>query len=251
MRSARLALLALLGLAPLAIAVRQATVSDSLGSPAPAAALDWSELSSAGFTAFAQRFAGAGARATRDEQDELIRVALSGEGEIPTRATVLLGLVAASDGPGASPRARTGLLLVLSARAPVEGRENVGRTIVAARALRGAAAEDAGLRDDLLALVSGETRHPDLPTRVECAYTLCEAGAAREVLPFLLSVLRAETPDQAKSPRTWERITTLAWVKTRAAEALTRAARTELRFHPDASWAAQMQEANRLEALLR
>ncbi|MEO0661954.1 MAG: hypothetical protein AAFZ87_10485, partial [Planctomycetota bacterium] len=64
-------------------------------------------------------------------------------------------------------------------------------------------------------------------------------------------VLRAETPDQAKSPRTWERITTLAWVKTRAAEALTRAARTELRFHPDASWAAQMQEANRLEALLR
>ena len=36
------------------------------------------------------------------------------------------------------------------------------------------------------------------------------------VVPFLLAVLRAETPAQALSPRTWPRITTLAWVKTRA-----------------------------------
>ena len=102
----------------------------------------------------------------------------------------------------------------------------------------------------MASLASGESPHPDLAVRVECASVALAAGR-REVVPFLLAILRAETPDQAKSPRTWERVTTLAWVKTRAADALARAGGLEMQFRPDGSWAHQMEEADRLEAALR
>jgi len=86
--------------------------------------------------------------------------------------------------------------------------------------------------------------------RVECASAVLGLPGDGSVAPFLLAVLRAETPDESKSPRTWPRIQTLAWVKTRAAEALSRVVETEMRFRPDGPWAHQTEEANRLEALI-
>ncbi|MEM9802043.1 MAG: hypothetical protein AAGA20_17095, partial [Planctomycetota bacterium] len=105
-------------------------------------------------------------------------------------------------------------------------------------------------RSVLAELAAGPSPHPDLSVRVECGAVAISAGPRDDLTAFLLAVLRAETPDQTKSPRTWERIKTLAWVKTRAAEALSLAANVPLQFRPDGSWAHQMREADRLEELL-
>lgn len=148
----------------------------------------------------------------------------------------------------------------------------------------------AGVADRMLELACGDAPHPVLAVRTECAAVVLEASVGwvdvsasnalaptdvrsealyRRAAAFLLSVLRAETPDEAKSPRTWERVTTLAWVKTRAAMAMNRAAAVHTQwktiggaasgqvatdapvaFRPDGSWAHQMAAADRLEAIL-
>ncbi|MEM1449776.1 MAG: hypothetical protein AAF957_02360 [Planctomycetota bacterium] len=177
---------------------------------------------------------------------------LDGEHRTATRAAVLLGAALADPSIDAGVRDEAALAL----RARLESRRSGGQRheiaadVVAARALDARAIETAPLAASMASLASGESPHPDLAVRVECASVALAAGR-REVVPFLLAILRAETPDQAKSPRTWERVTTLAWVKTRAADALARAGGLEMQFRPDGSWAHQMEEADRLEAALR
>ncbi|MEM9381937.1 MAG: hypothetical protein AAGB93_18420 [Planctomycetota bacterium] len=178
---------------------------------------------------------------------------LDGEShEIAARAAVLLGAALADPAVDAAVREEAALVLRvrLESRQSGGARHEIAADVVAARALDARAIESAPLAASLASLASGESPHPDLAVRVECASVALAAGR-RDVVPFLLAILRAETPDQAKSPRTWERITTLAWVKTRAADALSRAAGLEMRFRPDGSWAHQTEEADRLEAALQ
>jgi len=210
----------------------------------------WDTISAASFAERCEGFAASGPGVTAEAFSDLVAEVAAGDGETPTRAAVLLGALVARGGER-SGAAADALLAALEERAEAGSRERVGRAVVAARALADRAAGDADLRGRLAALARGDAPHPDLPVRVECAAALARAGHVDLVLDFLLSVVRAETPDQEKSPRTWPRVTTLAWPKTRAAEALTAAAGTDLRYHPDAPWAHQMREADRLEALLR
>lgn len=173
---------------------------------------------------------------------EVLADALAGDAERAARAAVLLG---AEGGE----RARSALLDRLDQRIAAPSRGATGVDVIAARALHEGITEKETER--LAELVQGTEPHPDLAVRVECARAVLLGADHRAVVPFLLTVLRAETPAQEKSPITWPRITTLAWVKTRAAQALSRAAGTDLRFRPDGSWAHQVAEAERLEGLLR
>ena len=165
--------------------------------------------------------------------------ALDGEAEPAARAGVLLGAMKTD-------RAREALGARLERRSPAPSRGEMGVDIVAARALRERLTEEESAA--LAGLAQGDRPHPDLAVRVECARSVLLGLGDRSVVPFLLSVLRAETPAQKQSPITWPRITTLAWAKTRAAGALSEAAGTDLRFRPDGSWAHQVAEAERLEA---
>ncbi len=258
----------------------------------------WQTVSAAAFPDFALKHIEAGL----DEAEcaELARLLEEGDPATSTRAAVLLGAALDRAGPDPSGAALSeveiGALLLarLEARHTTEVRGDLGADVVAARALDRRATL-AGVTDRLLELAAGEDPHPVLSVRTECAAVVLERNvgwmdlrasrapekgmdvpedertraARRRAAAFLLSVLRAETPDEAKSPRTWDRITTLAWPKTRAAESMTRAAAaltewralsgaiTEgagedatLRFRPDGSWAHQMAEADRLESIL-
>ena len=119
--------------------------------------------------------------------------------------------------------------------------------LVAAAALEGRAAANAPAR--LESLATGENPHPILNVRVECARVALRGGRAG-VAPFLLRVLRALTPAELTDPGDWERITTMAWAKSRAAEALSQRAGVPCVFRADGSWDDQMAEADRLEGLL-
>lgn len=209
--------------------------------PSPAAP-DWQSVSAHGFGDVARELSRAWAGTGLDAATlATLTSALNGEAEVAARAGVLLGASRA-------PEARMALLARLETRTAAATRSDIGVDVIAARVLRDGLSREESAR--LVALSQGAAPHPDLAVRVECARTALLAKGDRAVVPFLLSVLRAETPAQEKSPITWPRITTLAWVKTRAAEALSQAATAELRFRPDGSWAHQAAEAARLESLL-
>ena len=132
------------------------------------------------------------------------------------------------------------------------------RTATRAAVLLGAALADpsidAGVRDEAaLALRARLESRRSGGQRHEIAADVVAARAldARAIEPAPLAASMASLPDQAMRPRTWERVTTLAWAKTRAADALARAGGLEMQFRPDGSWAHQMEEAERLEAALR
>ena len=218
----------------------------------------WREVSSAGFARAAEVERGRWRELSTGRDAELVRLAasLDQDPRTATRGAVLLGLIA-RDLPPEGEESRTisrALMARLEARIAPPSRAGTGVDLVAARVLgelltRGAASDEAlGL---LVELACGARPHPDLAARVACAAAALEASGDGRVVPFLLAVLRAETPDQDLSPRTWPRITTLAWVKTRAARALSAAVQTAPRFRPDGSWAHQTAEARRLEELAR
>lgn len=152
------------------------------------------------------------------------------------RAAVLLAY-----DPG--PDATDILLSRLEERAVAKERGLDAGDLVAAAALDGR-----GTEQSLLPLVLGTSPHPDLEVRVECARTALRAGR-EEVVPFLLTVLRGLTPAEREHPADWERITTLMWAKSRAAEALSDRLGITCQFRPDGAWEEQMAEADRLEDL--
>ena len=206
----------------------------------PLDASDWDVVSAHGFARVSSELTGAwlDAGPSEAELDVLVQ-ALDGEAERAARAAVLLGALE-------NDRARRALSARLERRVAAPSRGEIGVDIVAARALREELTEEESMA--LVRLLGGDRPHPDLAVRVECARSVLLGAGDRSVVPFLLSVLRAETPAQDQSPITWPRITTLAWVKTRAAQALSEAAGTELGFRPDGSWAHQVAEAERLAA---
>lgn len=257
---------------------------------------DWSAVSAVAFPDVAAELV---ARGLSDAECEaLARRMNGGDPETSARAAVLLGaaLERVPSDSARAPRIAGHLMERLERRVAVEVRGHLGADVVAARSLDARAALP-DVADRLLALACGDAPHPVLAVRAECAAVVLEASVGwidvsasngepplegmvapedpgarahrRRAAAFLLSVLRAETPDEARSPRTWERVTTLAWVKTRAAMAMTRAAAVmdewresggavspdagrdvEVRFRPDGSWAHQMEEADRLERAL-
>jgi len=166
--------------------------------------------------------------------------ALSGEGERSVRAAVLL----ARGGPGDLDALRARL----EQRAEETLRHGDAAEVVAAAALaRYGAGEVVPL---LVELADGGRPHPDLEVRVECGAGALDRGRT-EVIPFLLRVLHAGTPAELSDPIDWTPVDTLAWSKSRAAEALSRRAGVPCRFQPDGPFADQEREAARLAALLR
>jgi len=169
--------------------------------------------------------------------------ALGQPGLPATRAAVLLAHAAAAGDEAA----REALLTRLERRAYAPSRSEAAGDIVAAAAL-GAHTGAAKVAARLAELVTGPRPHPELDVRVECAAAVL--GAQRdEVVPFLLAVLRAETP--AQGALDWPRTTSLAWAKLRAADALAVRAGQAHEFRPDASWQDQMDAADSIEAALR
>ncbi|QDV07620.1 hypothetical protein Poly30_31480 [Planctomycetes bacterium Poly30] len=225
-------------------------------------AVGWAERSRPWLTEMA---AATGDR-QRESLSELGEHLASDTPERSSRAGILIGVLLADQRIESPTRilAQDLLLGQLERRVDTGARWSVGADIVCARALDASSVPDGlsdggpTIRERLSAVAAGEFSHPNLATRVECAATALalakdtERGdpLSKSLTHFLLAVLRAETPDQAKSPRTWPRITTLAWVKTRSAETLARWTGTKNLFRPDGPWAHQMEEADRFEALL-
>ena len=215
----------------------------------PTQAVHWSEVSAVGFPAHAREVL---ARGVGQVEVSEWTAGLTGSPETAERAAVLLGAALSDMSVDEEFRdgAAAALLARLESRVPAGSRYAIGSDIVAARALDRRARTDVDIARTLVELAAGDVPHPDLAVRVECGAVALGAGHSERVAPFLLAVLRAETPDQVKSPRTWERVTTLAWVKTRASVALSEAAGTDVRYRPDGSWAHQVAEANRLAEML-
>ncbi len=191
----------------------------------------------------------------------LLEGLLTEDPERSTRSAVLLGAILGRDDMPGGLRSAAGKSLVhrLESRVDLGARWKVGADVAAARALDrpwGSGDAQSSAREALLELAHGQVPHPNLAVRVECAASalkLTTDRATQSTAPttdFLLAVLRAETPAQAQSPRTWPRITTLAWVKTRASEALSKLTGLENRFRPDGPWAHQVAEAARFESQL-
>ncbi|MEM8710852.1 MAG: hypothetical protein AAGG01_07865 [Planctomycetota bacterium] len=256
--------------------------TESGATPAQSVQLLTHTGSSSAFQAAAQRWLEeflAGTQAEQRDSAAALRVTLmDGAPVASTRAAVLLGSalkrLPVSPAYAALRRGVAGSLRErLASRIDTGARWSVGADVATARALDAVTEPSAagheselGMTLDLLIELScGSDPHPNLAVRVECAAAALTLLAEPALFPdedsrldasdaaltgFLLAVLRAETPDQQKSPRTWPRITTLAWVKTRASMALARRTGLEDRYRPDGSWAHQVAEANRLEAAL-
>ena len=167
---------------------------------------------------------------------DTLRAALAVPDAAAVRATVLLAY-------DPSTAATEVLIGRLEARAHAPQRGLDAGDLVAAAALDGR-----GVEARLVVLVIGDAPHPDLEVRVECARTALRAGR-EDVVPFLLTVLRALTPAEREHAPDWERVTTLMWAKSRAGEALSARLGIECRVRPDGSWTDQMAEADRLEGL--
>jgi len=135
------------------------------------------------------------------------------------------------------------LLAHLESRQPQPRRADDAAEVVAAAAL--GRWGDPALAAPLARLAAGTPPHPDLEVRVECAAAALDLGET-SVVPFLLRVLHAGTPAELEDPGDWPPTETLAWAKSRAAEALSRRAGHPSRFRPDGSFAHQMEEADAL-----
>lgn len=169
-----------------------------------------------------------------------LRTALAGQDQTAVRAAVFLAHCS-------EPSVTRVLIERLESRAEAPTRPMDAGDVIAAAALAGRVEE--GVPERLEALVVGERPHPDLEVRVECARTALLAGRDA-VIPWLLAVLRAMTRDEALAPPDWIPTQTMAWSKTRAAEALSLRAGVECAFRPDGSLDHQEEEARRLQALL-
>ena len=101
----------------------------------------------------------------------------------------------------------------------------------------------------LVPLAAGSRPHPDLEVRVECAATALHAGF-KEVIPFLLQVLRIDTYAGQADRRDFAVSPTTAWARGRAAEALSAFAGVPLTYRFDGSIAHREEEAAKLERLL-
>lgn len=162
-----------------------------------------------------------------------LRAALSGFDLRAVRAAVVLGRAG-------TPACGELLLARLEERAVGPERPSDAADVVAAAALAGID----GVRDGaarLEALAVGDEPHGDLEVRVECASSALALGRDA-VIPFLLRVLRAGTPAGRADLQDWPASNTLAWSKTRAAEALSARAGVPRTFQPDASFEAQAAE---------
>jgi len=101
----------------------------------------------------------------------------------------------------------------------------------------------------LVPLAAGSRPHPDLEVRVECAASALYAGY-EQVIPFLLQVLRIDTPRGREDVRDFAVSPTSAWARGRAAEALSAFAGVPLTYRVEGSLEHRQAEAARLEALL-
>ena len=169
-----------------------------------------------------------------------LTAALAGQDATAVRAAVLLA-------HGSGKASTEALLTRLEQRtsAPTRARDGGELVAAAAPALHPGRARVA---ERLTGLSVGPTPHPDLEIRVECACSALQLGR-EEVVPFLIRVLRALTPAELEDPGDWERTTTVAWAKTRASQALSRALEAPVEFRPDGSWEHQMEAAARFETL--
>lgn len=98
--------------------------------------------------------------------------------------------------------------------------------------------------DRLVDLVHGERPHPDLEVRTECALGALSLGR-REVVPYLLRVLRIDTPSAEREGRLTDSDVT-AWPRGRAAKALHDLAGWPYSERTDASVAEREELADRL-----
>ncbi len=98
----------------------------------------------------------------------------------------------------------------------------------------------------LVPLATGANPHPDLEVRVECAAAALYAGFT-EVIPFLLQVLRIDTPDGLDDVRDFVPSHTTAWPRGRAAEALSLYCGVPLTYRIDGPIELREREAQKLE----
>lgn len=168
--------------------------------------------------------------------------ALAAGGPVGVRAAVIAGR-------SADPAATELLIARLEQRAVHAVRADDAADVVAAAALS-RVAPSPELAARLAALAGAPGAHPDLEVRVECASSALLLGADG-VVPFLMTVLRTDTPDAEPAREDWEPTETLAWAKSRAADALSRRAGLPADFSPDASYADQAARARALAAALR
>ncbi|MBM3977021.1 MAG: hypothetical protein FJ299_08535 [Planctomycetes bacterium] len=170
--------------------------------------------------------------------------ALAGADQRAVRAAVLLGRSRA-------PEALERLLLRLEQRVlgPQVGSDAVDVTAAQAFARLAPTASAADL-ERLLALAMGNTAHPDLEVRVECARS-CVLHGRDDPLPFLLQVLRIDTWIGATDERDFQVSQQTAWARHRAAEALSARAGLPKTFHPDGSVERRQIEILKLEQALR
>lgn len=135
----------------------------------------------------------------------------------------------------------------LEQRVPATSRALDASDVVAAASLTRERRDEIPRRLAILALPGSP--HPDLEVRAECARAALLSGRT-EVVRFLLQVLRAGTRDEALDPPDWERVQTLAWVKSRTAEVLSWRAGEAVEFRPDGSFEHQEMAARRFAELL-
>lgn len=100
------------------------------------------------------------------------------------------------------------------------------------------------------ALAAGPRPHPDLEVRVECAASALAHGRD-EVIPFLLKVLRIDTPAGLEDRRDFIASPTTAWPRATAARALSARAGLPVTYQSDAPLVHREREAAALAAALQ
>jgi len=205
---------------------------------------DWDSCSPYRFESIAARIpAGDAAQLWNQAALDAFAAALDRMDESSVRAAVLCAR-------SRDPRAAELLLARLERRELGPERNSDAGDVVAAAALTGLAFRT-DLTARLIALATGDAPHPDLEVRVECAASALRLGAPTEsVAPFLLTVLRTLTPAELEHPGDWPRQRTVAWAKSRSAEALSERAGIPCTFRPDGSFAHQAEETAKLERAL-
>lgn len=180
-----------------------------------------------------------GLRELQRALDEVVRELPSGELDpLAVRAAVILGR-------SRYPTCASILIRRLEARVlGPERHSDCGDTVAAAALAR--FPEPRRYAQRLVPLAVGPRPHPDLETRVECAATALRAGYV-QVIPFLLQVLRIDTPAGARDARDFAVSPTTAWARGRAAAALSEYAGVPVTYRFDGSMAHREEEAAKLE----
>lgn len=216
--------------------------SDASGAARPSGLPpDWSRAHSARFERLLDEHLPLGTSTTLSPAElATLRDGLAAEPAIATRAALWLA------------RARTAeasevLLARLEERhAAADRAADVGDATAATALGREPLAKDTLARLGELAI--GAAPHPDLEVRVECALAVLAAGD-RAVVPFLVRVLRIDTPSEAREGPLTDSPTT-NWARGRADRALTALAGRDYRDRTDAPFAEREAWADELESLL-